>query len=116
MPSVNRRSRLFFPKSNNMNLLTYLARPSLKICRSLIPESLRKIIWRYVFGEEIYPYDYFYVLNKIQKASFPIMARSIINYFHPKSIIDVGCGDGSLLLELKRQGIHDLAGIEFSDA
>lgn len=38
----------------------------------------------------------------------------VINYVHPKSVIDVGCGLGTWLKIFKENGIHDYTGIEGS--
>lgn len=89
--------------------LTHLAK-----YRFLIPKSLRVFIRKYVLTKKIYSHDFFGLLDEYQHASYPIMAQTIVNYFHPRSVIDVGCGSGGLLLELKKRGVYDVAGLEFS--
>jgi SAM-dependent methyltransferase len=48
--------------------------------------------------------------------SAPQMAKSIVEAFHPKSVIDVGCGSGALLVALRKLGIRQLLGLDSSDA
>lgn len=43
------------------------------------------------------------------------MARYIKDVFNPKTVLDVGCGIGKLVYELRKLGI-DAKGVEFSDA
>lgn len=43
------------------------------------------------------------------------MARYIKDTFNPKTVLDVGCGIGKLVYELRKLGI-DAKGVEFSDA
>ena len=43
------------------------------------------------------------------------MAATIERTFKPKSIIDVGCGAGTLLAQLKQDGVK-VKGLEYSDA
>ena len=43
------------------------------------------------------------------------MAATIERIFKPNSVIDVGCGTGALLAQLKQNGL-ELGGLEYSDA
>jgi cyclopropane fatty-acyl-phospholipid synthase-like methyltransferase len=43
------------------------------------------------------------------------MAATIERLFNPKSVIDVGCGAGTLLAQLKQDGV-EVRGLEYSDA
>ena len=50
-----------------------------------------------------------------QDSSARDMARYIKNTFHPETVLDVGCGIGKLVYELRKLGI-DAKGVEFSEA
>lgn len=47
--------------------------------------------------------------------SCSIIATSIMEVFSPKSVVDVGCGSGLLLLNLTNQGVS-CQGLEYSEA
>ncbi len=44
------------------------------------------------------------------------MAKSIVETFHPKSVVDLGCGSGALLAALRKLGIRRLLGLDNSEA
>lgn len=48
-------------------------------------------------------------------SSSRIMARSLFSEFSPKSVVDVGCGTGALLVEFRKLGCETF-GLEFSPA
>ena len=50
-----------------------------------------------------------------QRSAQP-MAKSIIETFHPKSVVDVGCGSGALLVALRKLGVRHLLGLDSSEA
>ena len=65
----------------------------------------------------IYDSDY-YACNVDDPAirSVGTISESIITGFAPRSIIDVGCGSGALLLNVLRNRGCDVLGLEYSDA
>jgi SAM-dependent methyltransferase len=64
----------------------------------------------------IYHHDYFaQTVDGPAVKSAPIMATSMLEYFHPQSVIDVGCGTGALL-EAFRDLHCQVYGLEYSDA
>jgi cyclopropane fatty-acyl-phospholipid synthase-like methyltransferase len=65
--------------------------------------------------QEIYDKRYNDFLDAVASESAPAMAATIERIFKPNSIIDVGCGAGTLLLQLKRNGF-EVKGLEYSDA
>jgi SAM-dependent methyltransferase len=105
-----------------------------KSFRSLIPKSWRDKLW-----EENSPlapilskfrsrialvanhdelYDKYYYERVVEPEiirSAPIIAESLVRDFNPQSVIDIGCGTGTLLLELKKRGVNTL-GLEYSQA
>ena len=65
--------------------------------------------------QEIYDKRYNDFLDAVAGESAPVMAATIERIFKPDSIIDVGCGAGTLLAQLKQNG-SEVKGLEYSDA
>jgi SAM-dependent methyltransferase len=65
--------------------------------------------------QEIYDKRYNDFLDTVASQSTPAMAATIKRIFKPNSVIDVGCGAGTLLAQLKRHGL-EVKGLEYSDA
>jgi SAM-dependent methyltransferase len=72
----------------------------------------RKIVSRLARGadlNEIYDRAYFEgVVDPLMLSSSDTIGRSIRREFEPRSLIDVGCGTGALMLSLERLGISCL--------
>ncbi len=67
--------------------------------------------------DEIYDHRYYIEHEEPSMAqSAEVIAESIISDFSPYSVVDVGCGTGVLLLTLKKRGVPNCQGIEYSDA
>lgn len=67
--------------------------------------------------EDIYSPKYYQTLvEPYARKSVPQMAKSIAGTFHPASAVDVGCGSGALLVELRKLGIRRLLGLDSSEA
>jgi SAM-dependent methyltransferase len=65
--------------------------------------------------QEIYDKRYNDFLDAVASESVPAMAATIQRIFKPNSVIDVGCGAGTLLARLKQNGL-EVKGLEYSDA
>lgn len=66
--------------------------------------------------EELYDgYYYDRIVDPMMLASADAMARSIKDAFDPRSVIDVGCGTGALMLSLERLGV-DCVGFDQASA
>ncbi|SRR5258708_2400878 len=65
--------------------------------------------------QEIYDKRYNDFLDSVASKSTPVMAATIERIFEPNSVIDVGYGAGTLLAELKQNGL-EVRGLEYSDA
>src|SRR5258707_14163794 len=88
------------------------------VLRALVPQKARRLLRRFFpaappIAPE-YSDEYFLQVDAWQVASYPLMAQSIVTVFEPETIVDIGCGGGGLLSELKKLGIR-CAGIQFSD-
>ena len=65
--------------------------------------------------QEIYDKRYNDFLDAVASESTPVMTATIVRLFKPTSVIDVGCGAGTLLAQLKQHGLA-VKGLEYSDA
>jgi SAM-dependent methyltransferase len=65
--------------------------------------------------QEIYDKRYNDFLDAAARDSAPVMAATIVHMVKPSSVIDVGCGAGTLLAQLKQHGL-EVRGLEYSDA
>jgi SAM-dependent methyltransferase len=65
--------------------------------------------------QEIYDKRYNDFLDAVASKSTPAMAATIERIFKPNSVTDVGCGAGTLLAQLKQNGLQ-VKGLEYSDA
>ena len=64
----------------------------------------------------IYHHDYYeQTVEGPAAKSAPIMAASMLEAFHPRTVIDVGCGTGALLDAFRRLNCQ-IYGLEYSDA
>ena len=67
--------------------------------------------------DDIYSPKYYQTMvEPYARKSVPQMAQSIVDTFHPKSVVDVGCGSGALLVALRKLGIHHLLGLDCAEA
>jgi SAM-dependent methyltransferase len=63
---------------------------------------------------EVYGEDYFRMVDSTTGKSAQIMAESIARHLQPESVVDLGCGTGNLISELRSLGIGTL-GAEFAE-
>lgn len=67
--------------------------------------------------DDIYSSKYYQTLvEPYARSSVPQMTRSIVETFHPASVIDVGCGSGALLVALRKLGVRRLFGLDAAEA
>ena len=83
--------------------------------RRIVPEPLRRAI-RGRLSRGFYSRAFFDRLDQQQGPSYDVIAATIVDRFHPASVIDVGSGSGALLAALARRGVPALAGLESSGA
>lgn len=102
--------------------------------KTIFPNALRKIVYRHTpmflkriknsiirkleksaAFDEIYDETFFtdQLSNEQQNKSYEVVAEGIMKVFAPRSVIDVGCGAGLLLLALKKRGVA-CRGLEYS--
>ncbi len=77
-----------------------------------IKKNVHESTWKYAKYDELYDHK-FYMGRSAEP--YRIMADTIFNTLSPTSLIDVGCGSGELMNELKGR-IGRLGGIEKSHA
>lgn len=103
--------------------------------KTILPNIVRRAIYRITPGplkrargyiihklqqsagfDEIHDGEYYtYASDARFEKSFEVIAESIVKIFAPKSVVDVGCGIGTLLLSLKKRGVV-CRGLEYSSA
>lgn len=67
---------------------------------------IKKAIWGMTPYDEIYDRQYYAeIIEPLVVKSAPAMAESVVNEFHPSFVVDVGCGTGELLRQLKERGV-----------
>ena len=81
--------------------------------RASVPEPLRRFI-RNAITRGGYSASFFAQLDAAQAASYDVMSESIVERFHPTSVVDVGCGSGALLAALAKRGVANGVGFEAS--
>jgi cyclopropane fatty-acyl-phospholipid synthase-like methyltransferase len=80
-----------------------------------IVQLVARITAKNASHQEIYDKRYNDFLDAAAGNSAPAMAATIKRIFNPNSVIDVGCGAGTLLAQLKQYGL-EVKGLEYSDA
>lgn len=65
--------------------------------------------------DDIYNPDYYRLVDQMAARSVEAIAASLAKEFSPKTVIDVGCGTGTLLAALRRREIKGL-GLEYSES
>jgi SAM-dependent methyltransferase len=67
--------------------------------------------------DDIYSPKYYQtIVEPYSRKSVPQMAKSIVETFHPTSVIDIGCGSGALLVALRKLGVRRLLGLDCAEA
>jgi len=74
----------------------------------MLPNLLQSVTDRILYRR-----GYFRMVDATSARSAPAMAKSIVNAFAPRRVVDYGCGTGSLLAALRSHGVQ-VAGTEFS--
>ncbi len=76
----------------------------------------RKAIMPHLAHNDIYTVDYFLIaVDPEARRAAPTIARSICDAFHPRRVVDIGCGTGALMMALRDLGCT-CQGLEYSDA
>jgi SAM-dependent methyltransferase len=65
--------------------------------------------------DDVYDAGYYEFIDHHAAQSADVMADSIVRTFHPRTVLDVGCGSGALLDALRRRGVEG-TGLEYSQA
>ena len=102
---------------------TFLPKPVRKAVYRHMPKTLKAVrkaairkLEKSVEFDDIYDEKYYTdVLSPRWEKSFEVIAESIMKVFSPRSVVDVGCGIGLLLLAIKKRGVI-CRGLEYSSA
>ncbi len=65
--------------------------------------------------DEMYNADYYRGVDDSTGQSAPTIVECVVRDLHPRSLLDVGCGTGAMLVEFRRHGV-DARGLEYGDA
>lgn len=104
----------------------------LRACWHIFPDPLRERLrwfppvvrvrtwisrqrWKNATHDEIYDADYFRFVDRTTSQSADAIVDSIVEEFHPASVVDVGCGTGVLLDRLRAKSIA-VRGLEYATA
>lgn len=63
-------------------------------------------------NDEGYTSDFFYTIRGASHRSAQTIAPMVLDLVQPKSIVDVGCGDGTWLSVFQRLGVIDIFGLD----
>ena len=83
--------------------------PARKVCIAIMTQTIRT-----VGHDEIYDEAWYTDRARVERG-YEAIADSIVGVFHPLSMVDLGCGDGQLLNELRGR-VPRLVGYELSGA
>jgi SAM-dependent methyltransferase len=86
--------------------------PLLRGPRGWIVRHVQRVAWH----DELYDQGYFQgQIDESAARSAPAITRSVIEVVAPRSVIDLGCGTGQVLLAFARQGVTG-RGLEYAQA
>ena len=80
-------------------------------------DKFKKVLIKYgplIFGQKFYGKWFYNAINDDNLRSHPVIAEELVTHFKPSYVLDFGCGDGTLLYELKNKGVAGV-GYEYSD-
>ena len=63
-------------------------------------------------NQEVYNYSFYVRISEWSSKSAQVIIPIIIELAHPRSVVDVGCGDGAWLSVFHKLGVTDLLGID----
>jgi SAM-dependent methyltransferase len=66
--------------------------------------------------DTVYNARYFEFVDREAMASAPGIVRHLVEQFAPSSVMDVGCGTGAVLAELRSAGVSTHMGLEYAEA
>ena len=81
----------------------------LDAAKTVVRDALASVTSR----EDIYNRDYYRYVDEKARESAPAIAGMILEEFAPASAVDVGCGTGAMLAELRARGLR-VVGLEYS--
>lgn len=93
-----------------------------RLYQRLVPLAFRKSRWTsrlrgcLLSHDEIYNWDFY--ANTVDGqaiASAGVISDSIVSDLKPRTVVDIGCGTGALLEELRKRGC-EVFGLEYSEA
>jgi SAM-dependent methyltransferase len=109
IPSLGRLARLAWWHLPSPVRTIVRSSPFLNRARGALREALP------ISHDELYDEKYYEFVDEVASTSTDAMADSIVGEYHPSSVLDVGCGTGTLLVSLRARGVPGI-GLEYSRA
>jgi SAM-dependent methyltransferase len=79
-------------------------------------DSAKTFLAKRTAFQDVYDKDYFETtIESFAVPVAPVIAESVITRFHPRSLVDVGCGTGAILEQFQKRGVR-CTGLEYADA
>lgn len=63
---------------------------------------------------DVYDLNYFDTLERVSARNAPVVAQSVVEHLNPVRVVDLGCGTGGLLENLRSLGVKTI-GADFSE-
>jgi len=79
-----------------------------------LKKRTQQVLFRTASRKEVYTQAYYASVERLAGEKADVMADSILHFFKPATVLDVGCGTGVLLAALKDRGVKGL-GLDASD-
>jgi trans-aconitate methyltransferase len=100
----------------------------LRSARNILRPAVRAVIGERAYNEMLYTanmrlkasggYDdaFFEHIEQHNESCYPLLAGSLINQFHPESLVDVGCGSGGISQAFFNAGVREVHSFDYSEA
>jgi len=71
-----------------------------------IKDLLRNLLAKITKRDDIYSATYYTYVDLMSSQISDAISQMIVDLFQPTTVIDVGCGTGTILLALRRRGVE----------
>lgn len=78
--------------------------------------DLKYLFYKNLTDDMGYSKDYYKVLEDSYNYCYFLLAETLMIEFHPKSLVDVGCGSGGISLAFMKAGCKEISAFDYSKA